>query len=196
MIKTLRMGAAGAAIAVLAMASAANAAETETATAEADIVQAFTLTNDTDLDFGAIVNAAGGGTVVVATDGSVSCGGSLVCHGSSSAAAFSIDGGTIGKNLYITLPDTSSGSLVMEHSDKAALQLADPTLLDAAVEIELDGFTTTSDGSDANGDFVTVADDGSGVGEAGFSVGGTATLDGSEVEGTYSTTFSVTVDYE
>ena len=203
MINKLRMSAAGAALAVMAMASAANAAETETATAEADVVLAFTLTNDTDLDFGAIVNAAGGGDVTVATDDSVSCGGSLVCHGTTTAAAFSIAGGTIGKNLYIDLPVTDNDPLTlgvtaitMVHDDKAALQLADPTLLDAAVEIELHSFTTSSDGSDANGDYVTIVDDGSGAGEASFSVGGTASLDGSEVEGRYSATFDVTVDYE
>lgn len=203
MINKLRMSAAAAALAAMAMASSAQAAETAAATAEADIVAAFTLTNDTDLDFGAIVNAVGGGDVAVATDGSVTCGGTLVCHGTTSAAAFSIANGTIGKRLYIDLPTTdndpltlSVSAITMVHDDKAALQLADPLLLDSAVEIELHGFVTTSDGTDTNGDYVTIVDDGTGAGTASFAVGGTATLDGSEVEGRYSATFNVTVDYE
>ena len=193
MIKTLRMSAAGAAIAFAALATAATAAETETATAEAEIVLAFTLTKDTDLDFGAIVNGAGGGTAVIATDGSVTCGGALVCHGATTAASFSVEGGTVGKRVYVDLPDTSGGPLLMVHSNAAAL-IAGGTSV-AATQIQLGSFTSTT-ASDAIGRYVTIADDGTGVGEAGFAVGGTATLDGSEVEGTYSTTFDVTVDYD
>jgi hypothetical protein len=202
MIKMLRTGAAGAALAVMALASAANAAETATATAEADVVQAFTVTKDADLDFGAIVVAAAGGNVSVSAAGALTCGAGFVCHGSTSAAAFSVDGGTIGKRLFIDLPDTSGGPLVMEHSNRAALVAGGATV--ASVEIALAGFTTSAALDAVSGKhYVDIADAGvlgggaaTGVGAAAFNVGGTATFDGSEVEGTYSTTFDVTVDYE
>lgn len=204
MINKLRMSAAGAALAVMAMASAANAAETETATAEADVVLAFTLTKDADLDFGAIAVDAAGGDVDVAADGTVTCGGAHTCYGTTSAAAFSVSGGTIGKTLYFDLPDTSGGPLTMVHANKAALQLANPLLPDAAVEIDLDSFVTDAALDAVSGQYtITIQDAGlagggaaTGVGAAEFAIGATATFDGTEVEGYYSTTFDVTVDYE
>lgn len=202
MIKMLRTGAASAVFAVVALASAANAAETATATAEADVVQAFTVTKDADLDFGAIVVDPAGGDVSVSAAGALTCGASFVCHGSSSAAAFSVDGGTIGKRLFIDLPDTTAGALVMQHSDHAVL--VGGGALAASVEIELDSFTTDAALDALSGKhYVDIADGGvlgggaaTGVGAAAFAVGGTATFDGSEVEGTYSVNFDVTVDYE
>lgn len=202
MIKMLRTGAAGAVLAAMALASAANAAETATATAEADVVQAFTVTKDADLDFGAIVVDPAGGDVSVSAAGTLTCGAAFVCHGSSSAAAFSVDGGTIGKRLFIDLPDTTAGALVMQHADHAAL--VGGGAVAASVEIELDSFTTDAAFDALSGKhYVDIADAGvlgggaaSGVGAAAFAVGGTATFDGSEVEGTYSVNFDVTVDYE
>lgn len=202
MINMLRTGAAGAALAVMALASAANAAETATATAEADVVQAFTVTKDADLDFGAIVVDPAGGDVTVSAAGALTCGAAFVCHGSSSAAAFSVDGGTIGKRLFIDLPDTTAGALVMQHADHAAL--VGGGAVAASVEIELDSFTTDAAFDALSGKhYVDIADAGvlgggaaTGVGAAAFAVGGTATFDGSEVEGTYSVNFDVTVDYE
>lgn len=203
MIKMLRTGAAGAAVAAMALASAANAAETATATAQADVVQAFTVTKDADLDFGAIVVDPAGGDVTVSAAGVLTCGGgAFVCHGTSSAAAFSVDGGTIGKRLYIDLPDTSGGALVMQHADHAAL--LGGGAVPATIEIELDTFTTDAAFDALSGKYyVDIADAGvlgggaaTGVGAAAFAVGGTATFDGSEVEGTYEVDFDVTVDYE
>lgn len=203
MINKLRMGAAGAALAVMALASAANAAETATATAQADVVQAFTVTKDADLDFGAIVVDPAGGDVTVSAAGVLTCGGgAFVCHGTSSAAAFSVDGGTIGKRLYIDLPDTTGGALVMQHSDHAALLGGGAVA--ATIEIELDTFTTDAAFDALSGKhYVDIADAGvlgggaaTGVGAASFGVGGTVTFDGSEVEGTYEVNFDVTVDYE
>lgn len=203
MINMLRTGAAGAVIAAMALASAANAAETATATAQADVVQAFTVTKDADLDFGAIVVDPAGGDVTVSAAGALTCGGgAFVCHGTSSAAAFSVDGGTIGKRLFIDLPDTTAGALIMQHADHTAL--IGGGAVAASVEIELDGFTTDAAFDALSGKYyVDIADAGvlgggaaTGVGGAAFAVGGTATFDGSEVEGTYSVDFDVTVDYE
>ncbi|MFN4113532.1 MAG: DUF4402 domain-containing protein [Sphingomonadaceae bacterium] len=202
MFKMLRTGAAGAALAAMALASAANAAETATATATADVVQAFTVTKDADLDFGAIVVAPAGGSVSMSAAGVLGCGAGFVCHGTSTAAAFSVDGGTIGKRLFIDLPDTSGGALVMLHSDAAALVAGGATA--ASVEIALDSFTSDAAFDALSGKYyVDIADAGvagggaaTGVGGAAFGVGATATFDGSEVEGTYSVNFDVTVDYE
>lgn len=197
MINLLRSGAAGAVFAAMALASTANAAETATATAQADVVQAFTVSKDADLDFGAIVVNPAGGAVTMSAAGALTCGSGFVCHGGSSAAAFSVDGGTIGKRLLIDLPDTTAGALKMLHTSHTGAA-------NATLEIELNNFTTTAALDAASGKhFVTIADAGvagggaaTGVGGAGFAVGGSAVFDGSEVEGVYSVNFDVTVDYE
>lgn len=203
MMNMLRTGAAGAVIAAMALASAANAAETATATATAEVLQAFTLNKNADLDFGAIVVDPTGGNVVVSPAGTLTCGGGdFVCYGNSTAAAFSVDGGTIGKRLYIDLPDTTGGALIMQHADHTALIAGGAVA--ASVEIELDTFTTDAALDAVSGKhYVDIADAGvlsggaaTGIGGAGFAVGGTATFDGSEVEGVYSVDFDVTVDYE
>lgn len=63
-----------------------------------------------------------------------------------------------------------------------------------ADELELSSYTT--DATDTAGVYsVTLVDDGTGNGIASFSVGGSLAFDGTEVEGLYTATISVDVDY-
>lgn len=196
MTNKFRMGAAGIAIAAaFSMASAAQAADTATATATAEVVQALTLQKDADMDFGKVV-VAGAGTVDLATDGTPTCSANITCYSTTSAADFSITTGSIGKSVTVNLPSAT---------DLIRVGAVDPgTGYAAADKIELDTFTTdaTSNnildgGGNVIGQYytVTLADDGSGNGSAAFSIGGTIHLDGSEVEGVYQNTITVSVEY-
>ncbi len=186
MKSTYRLGAAGAAvIAALSLASAAQAAPvTENAEARAEVVRALTVVKDTDLDFGKVA-VAGAGTVTVDSDGTVSaCTVNLTCYGTTSGAKFDVTTGTIGKTLTVTLP-----------ADVSLLR-AGGVVGTAADELELDTYTT--DATDTAGVYtITLVDDGNGTGNgiASFSVGGSLAFDGSEVEGLYTATISVDVDY-
>lgn len=187
MKNTYRIGAAGVAmIAALGMASAAHAAPvTATATARAEIVKALTVVKDTDLDFGKIAITGAAGTVTVDPDGTVSnCDATLTCYSTTTGAKFDVTTGSAGKSLTVTLPAD------------AVLLRAGGTAGNAFDELELSSYTT--DATDNGGVYnVVLVDDGTGTGNgiASFSIGGTLSFDGSELEGVYTTTISVDVDY-
>lgn len=199
MINKFRMGAAGAAlVAALAFGGVAQAADSATANAQAEVVQALTLNKTSDMDFGKIV-VAGAGTVDLAVDDSVSCSANITCYSTTSAAAFEITTGTIGKTIEVTLPAATELVLAGATPDIVTGLYAD------ADKLELDSFVTDAtsndildtDGITVLGQYYTVqlVDDGAGNGSADFAIGGTITIDGSEGEGVYSTTFVVDVDY-
>lgn len=189
MIKMLRTGAVSAVVAAMALSSAANAAETATATAQADVVQAFTVTNRTALDFGAIVVNGTSGTVTVAPTGARTCGATLVCHGSTTAALFEVAGGSRGKRLLVQLPNTSGGPIKMLHSSHTGA--ANPSL-----EIELNGFSSDASVDAATGQSYITVPAAVGAPPVALNVGGVASFGGDEAEGVYTATFSVLVDYE
>lgn len=190
-----RIGAAGVAmIAAFGMASAAQAAPvTASATAKAEIVKALTVVKDTDLDFGKIAVVGSPGTVTVDPDGTVSsCTAALTCYSTTSGAKFDVETGGAGKSLTVTLPTD------------AVLLRTGGTPGNANDELELSSYTTDATSNDILDGFGTVVgqyytvvlvDDGTGNGVASFSVGGTLSFDGTELEGFYSTTISVDVDY-
>ncbi len=100
-------------------ANAANAA-TASADARANILQQVTVTSDgSDLDFGTIVSGAAADTVAVSTAGAVTCGGGLVCSGTTTAAGFDVTGTTgetvdVSSDATVTLTgptDTMTASL-------------------------------------------------------------------------------------
>lgn len=176
MTKTIRFGAATVAMfAAMGMTSAASAQDSATATATAEIFEALTVTNNAPLDFGTLVVDAAGGVNINPGPGEVSsCSGSVICIGTSNPALF-VANGQPGAIIDITLPSAAgelrhTGNLTStnpEHNIDLALSLGATTLgLDAV-----------------NGD-------------AGFHVGGSLNLDGSEIAGTYTTTFDVTVNYQ
>jgi len=178
MTKTIRFGAAGIAMfAAMGMSSVAHA-DTATADATAEVLDALVLNNDAALDFGTMV-VSGGGVVTLAADGTLSCADpDIVCSGTTSVAAFSVEG-TASKAVTINLP---TGSVELRHPSYTAATATEHAII-------LDTFTSSENG--ATGPEVTLDTDG----DATFDVGGTITLDGSEVAGIYDGTFDVSVEY-
>ncbi|WP_336985254.1 DUF4402 domain-containing protein [Altererythrobacter aquiaggeris] len=179
MTNKFRNGAAGVAlIAALGMSTAASAADSETATAEAEVLTALTLVvaEGSILDFGQVAVNGGGTIVLDPTDESnPTCSANLVCIGDTFAVNFEITGQG-DQDVGISLP-TSAVDLVR----------AGGVATNAADKLELSSFVS----NDAD-DVVTLDVDGDG----GFAVGGTLTFDGSEIAGTYSGMFAVTVEYQ
>lgn len=174
MNKTIRFGAAGLAMFAAIGTSSAASAQDATATARAEILEALTLTNNAALDFGTLVVDGAGAVVVGASDTAQAvCSGQVVCSGTSAAADFTVDGSD-GRVVEINLP-SADGEL--RHANFGASTLDEHN-------IPLTNFT-------ASGATVTLTG-----GTADFQVGGTITLDGTEIEGLYSTTFDVTVNYQ
>lgn len=178
MNKTIRFGAAGIAMfAAISMSSAAHA-DTATADATAEILDALVLNNDSALDFGAMV-VSGAGVVTLAADGTLTCASAdIICSGTTGVAGFSVEG-TAAKAVTINLP---SASVELRHPNYTLATAAEHVVV-------LDTFTSSENG--ASGAEVTL----DAAGDATFNVGGTITLDGSEVAGTYDGTFDVTVEY-
>lgn len=179
MTKTIRFGAAGIAMfAALGLSTAAHA-DTATADATAEVLDALILTNTTALDFGALV-VTGAGAVTIEADGNLVCNDpDVVCSGTTSVADFAVEG-SAGKVVTVNLPT-------------AAVELRHPLYTAATAAqhaIVLSGFTSTAD--TATGPEVTL----DGLGDAAFDVGGTISLDGSEVPGVYDGSFTVTVEYQ
>ena len=174
MKKTIRFGAAGIAmIAAMGMSSVAHA-DNATADATAEILDALQLTNENALDFGTMV-IAGGGSVTLASDGTLDCTATdIVCSGTTGVADFAVDG-TFNKAVTINLP---TDDVELRHPAYTAAT-AD------AHDIILSAFTSSAGGE------VTLDGDGLGA----FDVGGTITMDGSEVAGVYTGSFTVTVEY-
>lgn len=175
MNKTIRFGAAGIAMfTAMGMSSVAHA-DTATADARAEVLDALVLTNNSVLDFGAMV-VSGGGSVSLAADGTLNCSAAdITCSGTTGVANFDVDG-TANKAVTVNLP---TGTVNLVHTDFA-------TSTNAEHVIVLGAFT-----SDATGGEVTL--DAGGI--ADFNVGGTITLDGSEIAGIYQGSFQVTVEY-
>lgn len=179
MTKTIRFGAAGIAMfAALGLSTAAHA-DTATADATAEVLEALVLENDTALDFGAMV-VSGAGTVTLAADGSLDCtNANITCSGTTGVAGFSITQGTAGKAVTINLP---TSTVELRHPSFSALSAGEHSII-------LGAFTSSENGT--SGPEVTL--DGNGLGS--FDVGGTITLDGTEVPGVYDGTFDVSVEY-
>lgn len=178
MTKTIRFGAAGIAMfAAMGMSSVAHA-DTATADATAEVLDALVLTNNSALDFGAMV-VSGAGVVTLAADGTLTCTDpDIVCSGTTSVAGFSV-AGTAAKFVTINLPTTD---VELRHPNYTAATAAEHAII-------LNAFTSSENG----GTGPEVQLDGSG--DATFDVGGTITLDGTEEAGVFDATFDVTVEY-
>lgn len=106
MTNTFR-AAALAATAVLGLAGSAASAATATATAKAKILKQVSVTKTSDLDYATIVSSPAASTVIVATDGTRTCGAGLTCTGTTTAAGFGVVG-TTGQVVTVTVPATVS----------------------------------------------------------------------------------------
>ncbi len=188
----LRTGVVCAAFAAsMGMATTAHAQDSETASAFAEILEAITLTKNTDLDFGAVVLAGGvAGTVTLdPTDGSRDCdgaSGNILCSGTTALATFSINGGTTGKTVRIDFSgvtdltiDTPSGVAGADETIALGSMTTDQTFV-AAAGSDPSYYTTSIVGGGSTTD---------------FAVGGTISFDGVEGVGTYTGSFDVAVDY-
>jgi len=156
------------AVAAASFATSAQAATTATGTATAEVLSSLTVTATADLNFGQIA-ANTGGTVTVNADSTVASSGALISTGTRAPAAFDVVGSPDAM-VIVTLPT-------------AAVNL---TRVSGTETMSLGGFNT-----DPNGAFQL---DSSGNGA--FTVGGTLTVGSGQVPGTYTGTFSVSVEYQ
>ena len=181
MTKTIRTGAAAVAMfAALGMGTAAHA-DTATADATAEVLAALELTNTAPLNFGTVVlNAAStGGTVDVDVAGFRTCGGDVICGpgGAEQAAGFTIVGAP-GTNVGVFVQDLVANPVSLTHTGNVGSANAEHN-------IELTALVDSVGGGGPG--FPGTAD---------FTVGGTITLDGTEIAGVYEGTFDVTVAYQ
>ena len=147
-------------------ATAANAA-TADGTARAKILRQVTVTNTSDLQFGTIVTGAAASTVGVSTAGARTCGGGLVCSGTTTAANFNIVG-TAAQIVTISVPGTVSLTSGANSMSATLVSSSAPTNL-----------ATLSAG-----------------GTASFTVGGTLSVGAAQADGDYAGTFTATVNYQ
>ncbi|MEY4269488.1 MAG: hypothetical protein RLZZ58_704 [Pseudomonadota bacterium] len=168
--KILKGAVLGAVVAALGLsATTANAAQ-ETATAKARILAEIQLTNTSDLEFATIISGAQAGSVVVSTAGAVTCGTTLVCTGTTTAADFDIQGTDgavvlISGDTTVTLTETVGGTATM----------------DAALNYSTASVTLNAGPASVGGS---------------FSVGGTLDVDANQESGAYEGTFNVTANYQ
>lgn len=103
MLKNLKIAFVGSVAAAAMISGSANAA-TETVGADAEIIEAVTLNNVVDIDFGTIASDATGGTVSVTADaaGTRACG-TLTCVGTASSGSLDITAAS-GQTVAITMP--------------------------------------------------------------------------------------------
>jgi Mat/Ecp fimbriae major subunit len=157
---------AASAVLAAALAPASAQAATDSAEARARILAALTLSNTSALEFGAIVAAAGGGTVQIAPGGGRTCGGSITCSGTVSAAGFDVTGGTAGE--FVSVNAVPSVTLNGPGGNTMTASLTE-----SAAVVQLDA-----------------------TGEASFTVGGTLTVAANQAQGNYVGNFNVTADYQ
>ncbi|MEM6907623.1 MAG: DUF4402 domain-containing protein [Pseudomonadota bacterium] len=180
MTKTIRFGAAGAAlVAALGMTTAAHAQDTATADARAEVLDALVLTlqTGTALDFGAIV-VNGADTLTLTPANTMDCvAKQVVCSGTTDVPDFTITG-TPSKAVTINLPTTSIDLVLQGSSGVNANEVMQLT----AVSSSQNGASGPETTLDTNGD-------------GAFSVGGTLNIGPNQDAGIYEATFSVSVEY-
>lgn len=180
MKKTIRFGAAGIAMfAAMGMSSVAHA-RSATADATAEVLAALELANDNELNFGTIVMNVGstGGQVDVDTSNFRQCFGDVICGpgGAERAAGFTVTGAP-NTTVIVTLEDLTT-PISLTHTDNVGSTNAEHNIeLTNLVDDFLGGFGFFS-------------------GSESFNVGGTISLDGSEIPGTYEGSFEVSVAYQ
>ncbi|HVM39088.1 MAG TPA: DUF4402 domain-containing protein [Sphingomicrobium sp.] len=168
MTNLLRITAAAAALALSATPALAQTQPDKQATATARIVKPLTLTWVQDLDLGSITLVNSGSTTVgISRAGVFSCpSGNVTCSGTPQVAKYKITGVN---NTNVTV---NTGNVTLTNS-------ADPS---KTLTMTVDSPGTVNLGN-------------SGTAGTDFSLGGNITVSGATVEGTYSGTFAVTVNY-
>ena len=182
MTKIFRTAAAGVALfAAVGMGSAAHAQVTESADARAEVLAALQLVNDDELDFGAIIvnNGSAGGDVTVDASGARTCTGDVICGpGAAEHEALFTVSGAANTTVAILLQDVVGDGVTLTHTGNTGSTDANHNIeLVALTDSEGGGYTAFS-------------------GNEQFGVGGTISLDGTEIAGTYVGSFDVTVEYQ
>ena len=167
MRNSLRLAVVGA-LAVASFAGSAQAATSATGTATAEVLSTLTVTNTSALQFGQIA-ANNGGTVSVNANGSASASGSIVSTGTRAPATFAVTGSP-NASVIVTLP---SGPINLTRSG-------------GSETMAVSAFNTAPSGG--------FQLDSSGAGS--FAVGGTLTVAANQASGSYSGSFSVSVEYQ
>lgn len=166
--KFLNRAILGAAVAAVAFTSTAAYAASATGQARARILRQITLTNTADLQFATIISGASASTVVVSTAGAATCGATLVCTGTTTAANFDIQGTNnavvlVGGDASVTLTGSLGGTM------------------GATLDYSTNSVTLTN---------------GPGTVGGSFQVGGTLSVGANQTSGDYTGTFNVTADYQ
>lgn len=115
----------GAAIAALALNAPAAHAASATGTATAKILRQITLTNTSALQYATIISGASASTVAVSTAGVRTCGASLSCLGTATAASFDVDGTEgavvlVGGDSSVSLTGSLGGTMTSSLTYSAA----------------------------------------------------------------------------
>lgn len=158
----------GAAVAAVALSAGTAHAASATGQAKARILRQITLTNTSDLQFATIISGATASTVVVSTAGAATCGPTLVCTGTTTAANFDIQGTNnavvlVGGDASVTLTGSLGGTM------------------GATLDYSTNSLTLTQ---------------GPGTVGGSFQVGGTLNVGANQTSGDYTGTFNVTADYQ
>ena len=142
MSKFIKAAVASSVLAASVMGANAAHAATASADARANILAQVSVASDgSDLDFATIVTGAAASTVVVAADGTRTCGTGLVCSGTATAAGFTVSG-TTGQTV-----DVSSDASVTLTSGANTMSAA---LSPSVTSIVLDGTDGFSVGGTLN----------------------------------------------
>jgi hypothetical protein len=162
---------------VLTLANKSFGQSTVTATSTATIVEPISIANSRDLAFGSIAKGVNGGTVVLtpaSTTVRSGTGDVTLVTSTYSSAKFTVTGDA-GRSFFITLPGTVSIATSAGAGDNMSVG------------------TFTSDASTSSSTLSGTI--GSGTGSLVFYVGATLTVKSTQLPGTYSGNFDVTVNY-
>ncbi|MCB1782814.1 MAG: DUF4402 domain-containing protein [Alphaproteobacteria bacterium] len=166
-MRTLKkLGLLGIAAASMSVGAQAAHAASQTGNASAVIQNPIVITEDTAMDFATIIADQAGDTVTLTAAGSISASGSSTFSGSPAAGAFSVTG-------------TPSAAVTLSFS-------TGDTLTGPGTAMPLGNFTNDAGGSPAF----------DGSGNLAFNVGADLTVNATQTAGSYSGTYTVTVDYQ
>ena len=155
---------------LFAVVAAPAAAVTQNASVNANVVRPLTLVSLQDLDLGTITLKPGtwlGATVGISRTGAFTCNANTVCTGAPHVARYKVTG----SNKMVVLITAPSVTLVNQSDSTKTLAMT----LDNPRQV-----TLTSSGEPGNN----------------FDLGGSISLSSTTVEGSYTGTLAVTVDYQ
>ena len=189
---TLRVLAALCALGASAIPAGALAQNVDS-TVGVDVLDDSRVYKTADLDFGRLLAGTGGGTITVATDGEVTTGGTVVSVGGTEPAAFVLER-QIGVDYLTYVAPTVSDTIEIVHE-------SDPDVT-MTVRNFTNDFSRTKQGQyfirvggRVFGPFTGTVPGYWNQTEYDFRVGGTLDVDANQLGGTYTGSFTVTIDF-